>query len=158
LDCLSWLASGATLTGASKRHNPLPDWKRKKETAFLQLHGVEHCNVSIRPQLGPDRTASGGWLYSGLDLGPWRPKDPLDMICWHLLYLLTRDGELGLRECRGCRKVFAPLTERRIYCSDLCRAKAHAKSPEEWRDYMRKYRGVKKHLKKVSMRKPSIAN
>jgi len=109
----------------------------KKETTFLQLHGVTHCKVSIRPQIGPDETDDDRWFFSGLDLGPSQPKDPLDMICWHLLCVLMRDGKVDIRECKRCRKLFTPQTERRIYCSDLCRAKAHSKTPEEWRAYMR---------------------
>jgi hypothetical protein len=146
--CLTWLVDGAIARGefgaGAAQGDPLPDWRRKKEPTFLQLHGLTHCNVSIRPQIGPDQTDSGGWFFSGLDLGPSQAMDPLDMICWHLLYLLMRDGELDIRQCRRCRTFFTPQTERRIYCTDLCRAKAHSKTPEEWRTYMREYRKIRK--------------
>jgi hypothetical protein len=163
-NCLRWLIADAVVDfwefrkelGRNSKYvlesDLLHEWRKAPDASFLQLHGVSHSDVSLRPQIGP--SASGEWLFSGIDLGPQNPKDPIDVICWHLLYLLMRDGDLNIRECKGCETFFRPRTKRKYYCSDLCRAKAHAKNPEEWRGYMRKYRAVKKHLEKVSMRKP----
>ena len=166
-DCLSWLVEDAVVDfwelrkelGKDSQYftddNLLNEWKRTPEASFLQLHGVAHSDVSIQPKFGP--AESGEWLFSGLDLGPRKPKDPLDAICWHLLYLLMRDGELNIRKCERCERYFTPRTKRKQYCSDLCRAKDHAKSPKEWRKYMRKYRATKKHLDAVKRKHEALA-
>lgn len=149
-ECLRWLIEDALvdfdefrreLGRASKsfRESDLEnEWRKTPEVRFLQLHGLAHSTVSIRPKFGPKE--SGEWFFSGIDLGPRKSKDPLDRICWHLLHLLFRDGHLNARQCKFCETFFRPRTKRRWYCSDLCRIKANAKSPKEAREYMRKYR------------------
>lgn len=160
-DCLRWLIEDAVVdfeefrkelgraTKDFSEHDLLQQWRGTRETSFLQLHGVSHCHVSVQPKTGPSE--SNAWFFSGLDLGPRKPRDPIDVICWHLLYLLMRDGDLNVRECGYCETFFRPRTKRKHYCSDLCRAKAHGKTREEQREYMRNYRATKRRLKAAKM-------
>lgn len=156
-DCLRWLVGDAVVDFEEFRkelgpasqdfpdHDLLQEWRTIGEASFLQLHGVSHCHISVEPKAGPSET--NVWLFFGINLGPRKPRDPIDMICWHLLYLLMRDGRLNVRKCRHCETFFRPRTRRKQYCSDLCRAKAHAKTSEEQREYMRNYRATKKRLR-----------
>lgn len=156
-DCLRWLAEDAVVDFEEMRkelgraidefrnYDLLKEWKSSPEVRFLQLHAISHCDISLKPKMGPSE--SNEWLFSGINLGPRRPKDPIDVICWHLLYLLMRDGRVNIRECGYCEMFFRPRTKRKEYCSDLCRAKAHSKSRDEWRNYMRKYRETKRNQK-----------
>jgi hypothetical protein len=162
--CLEWLVEDAVVDlehlqedlGESAEHlsptDLLEEWSRTPEARFLQLHGLSHAGVGVRPRTTP--SDSGVLCFWGVDLGPGKPKDPLDPICWHLLHLLMRDGTLDIRRCKywGCEKFFRPPTKRKVYCSDLCRAKDHAKSPEEWREYMQGYRANLRRLSKAKGR------
>jgi hypothetical protein len=132
------------------------DWRLDKHVKFLQLHGVSHNILSLHPQIRP--SDSGTPFFARLNLGQTRAKDPLDLICWHILYLLMRDGILDIRECwfGGCEKFFRPLTKRRLYCSALCRAKDHAKSKEQNRIYMRKYRQIPRNRRLQAAKRASV--
>lgn len=164
-ECLRWLMEDAIVDLEDWREElgkdiehlgddvMLDEWRSRSGAKFLQRHGVSHAGVSVRPRITP--AESGVLCFWGIDLGPRKPKDPLDMICWHLLHLLQRDGSVNIRQCRYCERMFKPRTKRKRYCSDLCRAKDHAKSREEWRDYMRKYRAVRKHMKEITTTNPA---
>jgi hypothetical protein len=119
---------------------PQEAWKRQPEVRFLQLHCIKHGRISLKPKFGPDK--AGIAHFWGLDLGQEEVRDPLDPICWYLLYLVRRDGVLALKECKykSCERFFQVETARREYCSDLCRSKDHVKSKEQNREYMREYR------------------
>jgi hypothetical protein len=96
-------------------------------------------------------------FYTGLELAQKRPRDPLDPICWHVLRVAATFGTVFVRRCphHPCSKFFIPPTNRKLFCSDSCRALHHAfelsglRTPEELieaREKKNKYmREQKKH-------------
>lgn len=156
--CLEWLANGAPVNledpdddygqhaeELSPEDLPLKEWAEHPDVQFLEKHGLMHGKLGLRP--------GGGSLLATreVDVFKARPRDPLDPLCWHLLSL----GHKGLSDVRRCRyekcsKFFTAKTERKAYCSDLCRARDHVKSPEDMRLYMREYRRNRKRLSKHS--------
>lgn len=150
---LRWVEEGAHVDLRSEygfelesESDVLEYWHKSSRAKFLELHGLRHANILLRPKFGLDDIDE--LFFSRLDLYQAKARDPLDPLCWHLLYLLMRDGTLDVRHCRspGCGRFFKPKTKRKLYCSNLCRAKANAKSREAMRLYMRDYRRKKKLL------------
>jgi hypothetical protein len=159
--CLEWLSGdarvyvnghvplrmlNAVLTRSIRR------WEKRDEVKFLQLHGVKHARLELRPSpTGPVWEGSRTCMIRGLGLAQRRERDPLDLLCWDLIGLAQRNL-LKVRRCGypGCRIFFEPPTPRKFYCSDNCRAKAHKKSPKEMTLYMRNYRAIKRRLKSSS--------
>ena len=148
--CLEWLSKGS-VTNFEEPEDESDDfwhvrmrekWEQQPEVKFLQQHGLDHTRVRLQP-VGQD-----GSFFSGIALEQRKPRDPLDLLCWHLLALLMWNGTVGVCRCanKKCPKFFQPRTSRKIFCSNLCRAKAHMdrKSPEAKRQYMRKYRKIRK--------------
>jgi hypothetical protein len=124
-------------------------WEHKLEVRFLQEHGIDHGGVTLRPRLSDPI-----YPFEGLELDQKEPKDPLDPICWYTLTLLAGYGTVFVCRCGywRCEKFFFPLTQRRLYCSDSCRALQHVvkvsckdrtardKFHKEKAEYMRRYR------------------
>jgi hypothetical protein len=167
-NCLEWLSEGAELyvnghipwslmnAALSRTHK---NWKKRENVKFLQLHGLNHTHLELVPSpYAPLRMGSRTLMAQGLGLAQRGWKDPLDPLCWHLIGLAQR-SLLRVRRCRYfiCGKFFEPLTSRRTYCSDNCRAKNHKKSPEEQRLYMRQYRITRRLLKLKSWREGVIS-
>ena len=157
---LQWLEGNAYLDlraclgqnlGKLTESKVLKSWQTYPQARFLQQHGLKDAGVVLRPANLSDKPSLS---LLGIHLCPGRPQDPLDPICWHLLWRLSQEGRLSIRRCgdKRCPRYFEPKTRRRRYCSDLCRAKANAKSREDMRDYMRSYRATtrrpKIHVKK----------
>lgn len=150
--CLQWLIDGAKLELSDYQsiadrldlYDLVPsEWYEVPEVLFLERHGLSHARVALRPSRAKPNLAALG----GLELTIEKPRDPLDPLVWMMLCGYT-EGRLDLRSCYypRCGKFYKPKTQRRIYCSDLCRAKDNQKSPEESRQYMRTYRATKKKL------------
>jgi hypothetical protein len=158
-DCLQWLSDDAALeTGYSAAHwdGAVQEWSEHPPLKFLRLHGLTHAGVD----LGFREVRDGFFL--GLELVQKGARDPLDVLCWHLLSLLMWEGELSIKRCSydGCRKFFAAHGKKK-FCDANCRAKfGRAKlTPEEKRDYMRKYRAqpaVKKRTPRPRSARKSV--
>jgi hypothetical protein len=153
--CLDWLSNDASIRfenpGAKGFESGLNEntrrWLQDPRVKFLDLHGLRHTGVGLRP----GRVRWNPWIYHGISfVQEGVHKDPLDMLCWHVLDLHLR-GDLKIKRCRyaGCRRFFEPKSIRKIYCKDICRAMDHKKSPEEMKLYMRKYRKVRRHCDSV---------
>ena len=56
-------------------------WTEQPELKFLQQHGLEHGGIALEPNLQCH--------FRGLKLVQREPKDPLDPLCWHLLFTLS---------------------------------------------------------------------
>ena len=97
-------------------------WDREPEVQFLQQHGLDHGGVTFAP-----RTSDPMHPFSGLELHQKKARDPLDPICWYIITLLATYGTVFVRRCRyhKCGKFFWRPTERRLFCSDSCRAFQH---------------------------------
>jgi hypothetical protein len=154
--CLEWLTDrahknlGIEDDASDDFESRMSDiWTNEPEVRFLQQHGLEHAKIRLEP------ASQEGCSFGGLVLNQGEPKDPLDPICGYLLALLAWNGTVGVRKCRfvKCGKFYRSVTNRRLFCSAICRAKngAAKKSPEEKRLYMRerrellKRREVQKH-------------
>ena len=150
--CLEWLGIGASME-FDRFDSPPTDkqlthafrkWSSDPRVAFLRLHGVEHAGVGLAPgQIVFHLSRSRGIAFK-----PGVPRDSLDILCWHIVYLYV-GGHLKVRRCAyaKCRKFFEPLNTRRIYCRDICRVKDHRKTPEQMREYMREYRRIKRRIR-----------
>jgi hypothetical protein len=152
--CLEWLSKGAKATYDEPNDDTdelwksgiIEKWEQQPEVRFLQHHALDHGRIALQPfsQDGPH--------LSGLALSQKSQLDPLDPLCGYVLSLLMWRGTAGVRRCKNhkCRKFFNPLTARRIFCSDRCRANAHSdgKSLLEKRNYMRTYRAIRRKLRK----------
>lgn len=71
----------------------------------------------------------------------------LSPICEFLVGQVSgpKSDDIPVRICEraGCGRFMLPERKgRKRYCSNLCRATAGKKSPEEWRNYMRRYRKI----------------
>ena len=156
-DCLDWINKGFEVDFSSQfemedestEFESRAKWEHHAPLKFFRRHTL-HRGVTFEPE----------WQefsrLSGLRLTQQKPWDPLDPICWHVLFLLVSWGTIFVRRCPywKCGKFFYPPTKRRLYCSDSCRALRHAghgllEDDEEEearrkknREYMRKYRGI----------------
>jgi hypothetical protein len=156
--CLDWLSADSRVD-----FGPIKDeddngyfrerWEQKAEVKFLQQHGLDHGGVTLAP-----RSSDPIYPFTGLELDQKKPRDPLDPICWYMLYLLAGYGNVFVRRCRyrKCEKFFCPRTPRKLFCSDSCRALQHAweefvKNPKKFHKErakaMRKNRANRKALK-----------
>jgi hypothetical protein len=155
--CLEWLMNGSSTELAEPEGDESErdefweielskKWELVPEVKFLQEHGLDHGGVILGPMF------QTGTSFSGLELDLRKPRDPLDPICWYLLSLLMWDGSVRLSRCKysKCQKFIHRPTSRRRFCDDNCRAKnaADKKTPEEKRQYMRKYRALPTSVKK----------
>jgi hypothetical protein len=156
--CLDWLSKGASIEfGHSSARSFEPEfgeyvnkWLQDPRVKFLDLHGMRHTSIALRP----GRVTWHPWRCSGIAfVQAGVQRDPLDLLCWHVLHLYL-DGDLKIRRCRyaGCQKFFKHENIRKIYCTDRCRALDHKKSPADMRNYMRKYRAIKRRLNSNSRR------
>jgi hypothetical protein len=158
--CLAWLSEGSTA------YFDVPDdglieswieirqkWAEKPEVQFLQQHGLDHAKMTLHP------ASQDGNDLAGIELGQERSQDPLDRLCFYLLSLLMWDGTVGARRCKNvkCGKFFRPLTARKTYCSDLCRASVYMgkKSRKEKAAYMREHRAILKERAKSKSGTPA---
>jgi hypothetical protein len=141
--CVEWLSNGSlkdlgTDEGGSDSWAEM--WEQEPEVKFLQSHGLNHGKALLKP-VYQDRSH-----FSGIALIKSEPADPLDPICWHMLALLVWEGTVGVLRCKydKCGMFFRPVTQRKVFCSDACRAKngAAKKTPEERNKYMRDYRKI----------------
>jgi len=167
-DCLEWLLSGAVvdlrddLWSGGDDEYLLGEWKRDKNVAFLQLHGLDHAGVALR---AADSDIHAGTFY-GLRLDQGWARDPLDPICWHLIEILSGGRTLGVQRCgyARCGKFFVPPTARKRFCKDSCRALQHQlthtldKHDEQEfrkrrREYMRRHRANPMVKRRISKRK-----
>lgn len=157
-DCIDWLSRNAevNLGFLRNRYESSPDdidvneyWAEFPQVRFLQLHGLDHPKIGLKPSVDSDDPL---W-FAGLQLEQRKPRDPLDPLCWYLLHLLMRDGTIHIRRCRyqPCGKCFVQRTLRKRYCCGLCRAKDHMKSPQQMRLYMRDYRKKRKQLRRAAL-------
>jgi hypothetical protein len=115
-------------------------WEQVPEVKFLRQHGFEHAGVTIEPYWQDTE------FFSGVQLGHKKPRDPLDPIVWDVIAHLSVWGTVFVRCCGywGCGKFFRPLTKRKRFCSDSCRALAHvpdedSEEGEAFREERRKY-------------------
>jgi hypothetical protein len=160
-NCLEWITEGYAVDFSSQferddentRSESRDKWEHHPSLKFLRKHIFLHGRVTFEPE----------WqefsCLSGLRLTQQKPLDPLDPICWHLLSTLVTWGGIYVRRCRYslCGKFFHPPTQRKVFCSDSCRALHHtyeiailddeededdaeAHRLEKNKDYMRKYR------------------
>jgi hypothetical protein len=150
--CVKWLSNGprADFSNVFDPEDEESDrlarekWDEEPALQFLQLHGLQHGGVALEP------TSKENCVFEGLELQQKKPRDPLDPICWHMLSLLGHHGTVFIRSCGywKCGKFFWPLTPRRLFCSDSCRALNHVaeREPKKFRKrrskYMRKYRSL----------------
>jgi len=159
-DCLTWIADGFRVEFSEGGQFPSPDentesgcsdrWENYAPVRFFREHALTHSCVGFSPDWQEHSS------LSGLGLSPETRRDPLDPICWHLLAVLVNVGRPLVRRCRywRCRKFFQPPTNRRLFCSDSCRAMEHVNvdfdDDEERREkllkknsqYMRNYRAI----------------
>jgi hypothetical protein len=153
--CLDWLSKDASIQfnnpRAGKSDAGLNEctgkWLQDPRVKFLDLHGLRHTGVGLRPE----RVRWNPWIYHGISfVQEGVHKDPLDMLCWHVLDLHLR-GDLKIKRCRyaGCRRFLEPKNIRKIYCEDICRAMDHKKTPEQMKLYMREYRKVRRHCDSI---------
>jgi hypothetical protein len=161
--CLEWLSSGAVvdlreyLRADGDDEDLLGQWKRDKNVAFLQLHGLDHAGVALRAS---DEDYKGSFYGLQMDQG-WG-RDPLDPICWQLLEIFLVRGTLGVKRCKYscCGKFFYPPTAKKAFCGDSCRALQYAlrrtldkgrteKFREKRQEYMRKYRALLKRRRAI---------
>lgn len=166
--CLEWLSWGAVvdlreyLRAGGDDEDLLGEWKRDKNVAFLQRHGLDHAGVELRPSDSDSRVAS----FYGLQLDQGWGRDPLDPICWQLLEIFSVRGTLGVKRCKysRCGKFFYPPTAKKAFCGDSCRALQYAlrrtfdekrteKFREKRQEYMRKYRALLKRRKAIQSAK-----
>ena len=169
--CLDWLSKGSRVDfGPIENEDDESDfrvrWDQKPEVNFLQKHGLDHGRVTLAPRLYDPI-----YPYRGLELDQTQARDPLDPICWYMLTLLAGYGSVFARRCRyrNCKKFFYPLTPRKRFCSDSCRAQQHAfeefvKNPKKFHkkraEDMKKNRADRKALKegqeRARLRKPRV--
>jgi len=98
--CLDWLSADSRVD-----FGPIKDeddngyfrerWEQKAEVKFLQQHGLDHGGVTLAP-----RSSDPIYPFTGLELDQKKPRDPLDPICWYMLYLLAGYGNVFVRRCR----------------------------------------------------------
>jgi hypothetical protein len=169
--CLDWLSKNSRvdfgpIEGGDDEYEFRERWNQKPEVTFLQQHGLDHGRVTLAPRLSDPM-----YPYEGLELDQDDAQDPLDPICWYMLTLLAGYGSVFVRRCRyrNCKKFFYPLTPRKQFCSDSCRAQQHAfeefvKSPKKFQKKraqdMKKNRADRKALKegreRARLRKPRV--
>jgi hypothetical protein len=149
-NCLDWLSKGSVVD-----YGPIENeddesrfregWEQEAAVKFLQQHGLDHGGVTLAPRLSDPI-----YPYEGLEFDQKRPRDPLDPICWYMLTLLAGYGTLFVRRCSywKCRKFFCPRTQRKLYCSDSCRALQYAL--EEFEKDPKKFRKKRAKLMKKS--------
>lgn len=149
--CLEWLAAGASIevddlisgTRDEQLTEAVGAWSSDPRIRFLELHALKHPSGG---GLAPGLVRSKPWRCLGLAFKQGVAKDPLDMLCWHIITLYL-DGRLTVRKCRyaKCQKFFDYRRNiRRVYCQDKCRARDQMKSREAMRLYMREYRRIKR--------------
>lgn len=157
-NCLGWLLEGSRVDFGPVENDDdelrfREQWEREPAVRFLQEHGLDHGGVTLKPQLSDPM-----YPYEGLELDQKNARDPLDPICWYMLTLLMSWGSVFARRCRfsKCKKFFFPLTPRKLFCSDSCRAQHHAyeeflKNPNKFHreraKFMKKNRADRKALK-----------
>jgi hypothetical protein len=167
--CLDWLSKNSRvdfgpIEGEDDERQFRERWNQKPEVRFLQQHGLDHGRVTLAPRLYDPM-----YPYEGLELDQDDAHDPLDPICWYMLTLLAGYGSVFVRRCqyRNCKKFFYPLTPRKRFCSDSCRAQQHAfeefvKHPKKFQKKrakdMRENRAARKALKegRERARKPRV--
>ena len=160
-ECLDWIANDFFVDLGEEnadRDDRKELWEQVPEVKFLRQHGFEHAGVTIEPNSGHD--AGRSEYLSGIQLGQKKPRDPLDPIVWDVIAHLSVWGTVFVRRCdySGCGRFFRPLTKRKLFCSDSCRALAHvpdeflepeeaAAFREERRKYMQRHRQILKQKK-----------
>jgi hypothetical protein len=159
-ECLEWVADGCIVNLGEEnadRDDLHTMWEQVPEVKFLRQHGFEHAGVTIEPYWGGSDSSE---FFSGIQLGQKKPRDPLDPLVWDVIAHLSVWGTVFVRRCdySGCGRFFRPLTKRKRFCSDSCRALAHIPDPdlqpeeaeafrERRKKYMRDHRQILK-LKK----------
>lgn len=157
--CLDWVTNGCVVDLGERnadRDDLREMWEEVPEVKFLRQHGSEHAGVTIEPNSNHDMGRSK--YFSGIQLGQKKPRDPMDPIVWDVIAHLSIFGTVFVRRCghAGCGKFLRPLTKRKRFCSDSCRALAHVPDEdteegevfrEERRKYMKRHRQILK-LKK----------
>ncbi len=121
-ECLKWIAEkcqidlGRRFSGESRflaEYREL--WNKAPQVVFLRRHALEHAAISVAPQ------QQEGYWFGGLQLEQQKAKDPLDLMCWSLLWGVSH-GRAIHRFCGHCGKCFYGQTTRKLFCSDSCRA------------------------------------
>jgi hypothetical protein len=154
--CLEWVSNNCALVfdGDDEESGAFEEmWRQAPEVKCLQKHGIDHGGLKLVPEsrgegFGEDTSVS----FSGLQLMQMAPRDPLDPICWYVIYVLFAQGTIFARRCRyvGCKKFFQPATKRKQFCCDSCRALDFAllkevgrvwdeEKEEEFRNHRKKY-------------------
>lgn len=145
--CLEWLSNNSIINlderfqgfeDPPEEEEWLTEWRKQPEVRFLQLHAFDHGGIKLTP------SASDGAWYAGIEIDQKTQRDPLDTICWYLVSRVMVTGTAGVRKCKygECGRFFEPLTERKLFHSDPCRANYYMSrlSREEKRERMRKWR------------------
>jgi len=128
-DCLEWLSENAFVgideRRRTKEHESCESsdfCENRWEVRFLKRHAIEHGGVTLKHSFGD------GMFYTGLEMGQKRIREPLDPLCWHILCLAATFGTVFVRRCQyyRCEKFFVPLTKRKEFCTNSCRALSNA--------------------------------
>ena len=160
-ECLEWVTKDCVVDFGGRFDKEFyeymnfeKEWEQEPEVKFLRQHGFEHAGITIKPCPGGDPTFPGYFL--GLQLSQKKPRDPLDPILWDVIAHLSVYGRIFVRRCEywGCRTFFSPMTKRKRFCRDSCRALNHISiERDEDIDAFRKRRreGMRKlrHAKKL---------
>jgi hypothetical protein len=158
--CLEWLSDGSIVNleerfeeEEAESHELWQAWEEQPEVRFLQLHGFDHGGIELKP-----RWSDGNW-FSGIEMDQRKSRDPLDLICWYLLSRLMVNGTVGVLRCKyeKCGKFFEPLTVRKLFCSDACRANdfMSKKTREAKAELMKQWRAKPEEQKKRRRRTKS---
>jgi hypothetical protein len=126
-DCLQWLSEDCVVDYEPSYGHPegIEDyewgekWRNEPLVQFLQLHGIEHGGIQLVPLYHE------GQYFDGLQIAQSKCHDPLDPLCWYLLAGLNFFRNRRVRRCRNpkCGKFFFQPTQRKLCCSDSCRAR-----------------------------------
>jgi len=156
---LDWVANGCNVY---LRHKDADSedldraWEKVPEVNFLREHGFEHAGVTIQPNRFADTDDPRS--FSGIQLGQERPRDPLDPIVWNVIAHLSVWGTVFVRRCRywSCEKFFRPLTKRKRFCSDSCRALAHVPDEDLHPEKVAAFRNKKKMWMREYRQRPEV--